>query len=747
MKKSLLVTVISLLLTAGLGLLCLAQGAVPRDIAALPAMTEYAIPTGGAGSWRITGGPDGALWFTEWTGNNIGRMTTDGAVTEYPIPTAASNPGVITSGPDGALWFTEKNGNKIGRITTAGAVTEYALPAATNPYGITTGPDGALWYTGQTSNKIGRMTTGGVVTAEYAIPTATSPVCITTGPDGALWFTNNTGNMIGRVTTAGAMTEFPVPTAGNTNTIVQGPDGALWFTELDNSRIGRMTASGAVTEFPVPTAGQLYGLLSGPDGALWYANWTNNLIGRMTTSGVTSEYAIPTAASQPSGLANGSNGDVWFTEVGGNNIGTFSTERPLWYLAEGSTAWGYDCYVTLENPNTVAVNCEITYMPTGAPNFTKPVSMPPMSQLTVNPRDDIGSVDFSTRVECVTVGESIAVDRTMGWTGAGAPSPEAHCSVGVTTPATAWYLAEGSTNWGFECWLLIQNPTTSLAHCTVTYMIENEGPVTVEHTVDPSSRATFDVSTDIGNKDASIRVTSDVPVIPERAMYRNGRREGHDSIGTMFPTRDYFLAEGATGYASSFETYVLVQNPQNSPTDVAITYQTGGGPVAGPNFTMPPNSRRTILVNDQLPPNTDVSTHVAGNQAIIAERAMYWNGGPDSAQVCHDSIGLPTAHISFYLPDGETSNGRETWTLVQNPNATDVTVRIRYLTPAGVGADWNETVPANARRTFNMVDKGITGRAAVLVSSTDVTKKIMVERAMYWNSRGAGTDTIGGYSD
>ena len=26
-------------------------------------------------------------------------------------------------------------------------------------------------------------------------------------------------------------------------------------------------------------------------------------------------------------------------------------------------------------------------------------------------------------------------------------------------------------------------------------------------------------------------------------------------------------------------------------------------------------------------------------------------------------------------------------------------------------------------------------------------KKIMVERSMYWNNRGAGTDTIGGYGD
>ena len=50
-----------------------------------------------------------------------------------------------------------------------------------------------------------------------------------------------------------------------------------------------------------------------------------------------------------------------------------------------------------------------------------------------------------------------------------------------------------------------------------------------------NSRATFDMSKDIGNKDASIKVESDLPVIPERAMYRNNRREGHDSIGMSSP--------------------------------------------------------------------------------------------------------------------------------------------------------------------------------------------------------------------
>jgi hypothetical protein len=46
-----------------------------------------------------------------------------------------------------------------------------------------------------------------------------------------------------------------------------------------------------------------------------------------------------------------------------------------------------------------------------------------------------------------------------------------------------------------------------------------------------------------------------------------------------------------------------------------------------------------------------------------------------------------------------------------------------------------------------MVNNGISGRAAVMVRSLTPNNKIMVERAMYWNNRGAGTDTIGGYSD
>jgi virginiamycin B lyase len=64
--------------------------------------------------WGITAGPDGNLWFTEHSGNKIGRITPAGVITEFPIPTRRSGPFGITAGPDGNLWFTETNGNKIG---------------------------------------------------------------------------------------------------------------------------------------------------------------------------------------------------------------------------------------------------------------------------------------------------------------------------------------------------------------------------------------------------------------------------------------------------------------------------------------------------------------------------------------------------------------------------------------------------------------------------------------------------------
>jgi hypothetical protein len=430
------------------------------------------------------------------------------------------------------------------------------------------------------------------------------------------------------------------------------------------------------------------------------------------------------------------------------------TESPAlstWYLAEGTNAWSFSTYLTIENPNNSNVNVRLTYMDTAPGNGSgivggREIALPPLSQTSVSSVADIGNVDFSTKVECLQ-GKSIAVDRTMFWTGQGAPSPEGHSSIGATSLSRTWYLPEGSSNWGFETWTLVQNPGGTTANVTITYMTEKSGKRSITRKVAAHSRATYSMASDIGGADASIKVTSDAGVIAERSVYRNDRREGSCSIGATRPDANYFLSEGSTAWG--FTTYVLVQNPNDSSASVKLTYMTPSGPVEQPPFTMAANSRKTIRVNDvPAVSNTDLSTMVDSDKPIVAERAMYWGAGTALGEAMHASVGLNSAHLTFMLPDGGTGVGRDTYTLVQNPNPGAVNVRVTYLREGGgTPVSFTDEIPPDSRRTYSMADKGINGRAAILVESLDGGRPIMAERSIYWNNRGAGTDTIGGYSD
>jgi streptogramin lyase/Tol biopolymer transport system component len=331
------------------------------------AITEYPVPTASSQPLSIVTGTDGHLWFTEFVGNKIGRMSADGVVAaEFTIPTANSLPDVIDVGPDGNLWFAEVLGNRIGRITTDGAITEFLVPTPNSrPTVITPGPDGNLWFSergtiANPGNKVGRITTDGVIT-EYTLPNPGSrPLGITAGPDGNVWFAEQAGNRIGRIDPAtGQISEFPLPNPGSQPwEITAGPDGNLWFTEFSGNRIGRITPDGTITEFQVPTpASQPNTIRRGPDPnpgdncayqretlgqpaftarygsfggcvarlattkTLWFTETAGNRVAQVTTDGDIFEYAIPTAGSQPIGIAHGPDGAVWFAELAGNKIG------------------------------------------------------------------------------------------------------------------------------------------------------------------------------------------------------------------------------------------------------------------------------------------------------------------------------------------------------------------------------------------------------------------------------------------
>ena len=231
---------------------------------------------------------------------------------------------------------------------------------------------------------------------------------------------------------------------------------------------------------------------------------------------------------------------------------------------------------------------------------------------------------FSTKL----VGsQPIIVERAMYFGSGG------HGTIGVTAPATTWYLAEGYTGSGFGTYILIQNPNASAATVDVTYMLQGGGTLSRQHTVPGNSRYTIVAQdpAEVGPDRAfSTKLVGSQPIIVERAMYFGGA--GHATIGVTGPATTWYLAEGYTG--DGLATYILIQNPNASSATVDVTYMLQGGGTLTRQHTVPANARYTIVAQDPDEVGLDqaFSTKLVGSQPIIVERAMYFGTGGHASQ-------------------------------------------------------------------------------------------------------------------
>jgi streptogramin lyase len=270
--------------------------------------TQFPLPDGYGNPFQIKTGSDGNLWFTQYQGNSIGRITPSGDITEFAIPTGGSDPTGLALGSDGNIWFTEEIANQIGKITPSGVITEYPVPTANSqPFTITNGPDGNLWFTEENANTIGVITPSGSI-GEYIItnaggnvgPYGSEPISITAGSDGNIWFTEYYGSYIGSINlTTGVMSHYLLPNSVvNPNRITTGPDGNLWFTANRNS-IGQLDPhTGALNTVDIPTRGSgSVDITSGPDGNVWFAEYGNNSVARINLASTTTAPTITSANS------------------------------------------------------------------------------------------------------------------------------------------------------------------------------------------------------------------------------------------------------------------------------------------------------------------------------------------------------------------------------------------------------------------------------------------------------------------
>src|SRR5438132_3717240 len=119
---------------------------------------------------RITAGPDGNVWFSDFAKDYIGRVTPDGTIKVFRLGSQIQTPDTLAIGPEGNIWFTDPNGGKVAFITTKGVLT--VLPNVfVSPTGIAAGPDGNIWVTEEDAQAVERI----APTPPYAMTTFPVP--------------------------------------------------------------------------------------------------------------------------------------------------------------------------------------------------------------------------------------------------------------------------------------------------------------------------------------------------------------------------------------------------------------------------------------------------------------------------------------------------------------------------------------------------------------------------------------------
>lgn len=401
-------------------------------------------------------------------------------------------------------------------------------------------------------------------------------------------------------------------------------------------------------------------------------------------------------------------------------------------------------YILLMNPGTQVANAEIELMNERAQKKTISWRVNPGSRSTIYINRYMSGCGVSARV---TSDVPIICERSMYFIYQGRWKGGTD-SVGVQTPSRGWFMAEGCTTDNFETFVLVQNPQKRVIRATMTFMREGAAPLTKPFDIAPESRFTLNLKAipGMGKVSVSTKVVATGGVICERSMYfnYNGHVGGHNSIGVPSPSNHWYLAEGYTG--ESYDTYILVQNPGGSTASVVLNLLRKDGKVGKVAFTLAPQSRKTVRVDDVRGfESAEVSTEVIADKGVIAERSMYFNaGGRDGG---HESIGVTGPAKRWYLAEGFTGGAFDTYVLIMNPGGSTARVKTTFLKSDGTKRTRMDDIKPHSRFTIHVdAIRGLENADVSTIVEAQGGSRVIAERAMYFVYEGRisdGHDSIG----
>jgi hypothetical protein len=284
---------------------------------------------------------------------------------------------------------------------------------------------------------------------------------------------------------------------------------------------------------------------------------------------------------------------------------------------------------------------------------------------------------------------------------------------------TSWYFAEGNTMPGYQTWLVLQNPLPDTATAKLTFMTE-DGPVAEQTvTITGNSRKKVHVNDIVPNALVATRVEAEASIFAERTVYF-----GHDAlggIGTRSANRSWYLAEGSS--QPPFDTWILLLNPNEEETIAHLTFMLENGTRVEADQPLPPMSRISYDANDVVK-SAGFATEVRADLPIVVERSMYFaNGGG------HGTIGVKTPGKTWFLAEGDSRAGYDTWILLQNPN-DDVVANVSVTFIKDDGTTQVAYYALDPRTRLSVFADTIVPNST-FGARIDADQQIIVERSLY----------------
>ena len=469
-------------------------------------------------------------------------------------------------------------------------------------------------------------------------------------------------------------------------------------------------------------------------------------------------YRVASVRSYTDGFYTTTQERRWSNEV--------EARRPpeVWCLPAGGTkinGLNFETFVLIANPGSEDAQVEVEFVDDKGKINSHQKTVKARSRDTVKMNDYVANDKEAVSTIVTSDGVPIICERSMYWPGGSGPAGwrGGHNTVGIGQAKKQWYLAEGSTQQGFDQFIHVLNPDESLtAKVEIVFSDQNGVIKTVPKQMPRRTNWTVNVKDEVGARPqvaTYVESKNNVPIAVDRTMYWDAGGvkwvDGHASLGTPAAAETWYLAEGATHI---FDEYVMVYNPSTTATArVRLSFMDAAGTVIPHEVNISPRARYTANVNVLAGIQPQVATVVQALEnaggvrvPVVAERAMYWpkGAGLGGWTAGHGTVGASKEAYIWHLPEGATHIFDE-YVLVYNPFVSmSANVTLNFMDTDGNVTPYQIVVGPRSRYTVNVNNVlGPWNQVSTMVQSNI---PVVVERAMYWPSGAGAGNWVSGHN-